>query len=88
MDYQKLIDQNPSVYDKMTNSLGQEIEFIEHPTRGDSEQVICVCHELQLAEYSTFYDLEDMMYEDKEYEPKFIDGKLYIGDFLAEDYDD
>jgi hypothetical protein len=44
--------------------------------------VICVCHELQLAAYSGFYETDDMMADHKEYEPTFKDGKLHIGDFV------
>lgn len=73
----------PTSYGKMTNSLGQIIEFYEHPLKGDEAEVICVCHELQLAEYSTFFETDDMTADHKEYEPNFKDGKLYIGDMLA-----
>lgn len=81
MNYSKLMAHNPSVYGKMVNSLGQTIEFVEHPLRGDEAEVICVCHELQLAEYSGFYDTEDMTAEHGEYEPAFIDGVFHIGGF-------
>ena len=63
----------------MTNSLGQEIVFVEHPTKGDECPVICVCHSLELAEVSTFFELDDMMADHKEYEPTFENGKLLIG---------
>ena len=73
--------QNPFVYETMINSLGQTIDFVEHPTRGDEAQVICVSHELKLASYSTFYEVGDMVRDDKEYEPSFKDGKFLIGGF-------
>lgn len=85
MNYEKLMDQNPTEYGRMTNSKGQEIVFYEHPVRGDEERVICVSHELKLAAYSDFWELDDMEAEHGEYEPKFVDGKLHHGDFLSAD---
>lgn len=72
----------PFVYEKFVNSLGQEIEFVEHPIDGDTAQVICVCHELKLASSSGFMETDDMLEDHKEYEPKFIGGKFVIGDNL------
>ena len=74
---------NPTSYGNITNSLGQEIEFLEHPLRGDEAEVICVCHELKLAQYSTFFETDDMEAEHKEYEPSFQNGVLFIGEFEA-----
>jgi hypothetical protein len=81
LNYHKLMAHNPTEYDRMINSLGQEIIFIEHPLRGDEYPVICVCKELELASASTFYELDDMMADHKEYEPNFVDGKFFIGQF-------
>lgn len=81
MNYEKLIALNPTEYDRMTNSLGQEIIFVEHPLKGDEHPVICVCHELKLAATSSFMETCDMMEDHKEYEPTFVDGKLLIGGF-------
>ena len=77
MNYSKLIQLNPSTYGVITNLLGQQIEFVEHPLKGDESPVICVCHDLNLAEESEFYDLEDMTASHKEYEPYFENGKLF-----------
>lgn len=74
---------NPTSFGKMTNSIGQEIEFFEHPTLGDCSPVICACHELKKAADSDFFETDDMEAEHGEYEPSFQDGKLYIGDFEA-----
>jgi hypothetical protein len=84
LNYQKLISKNPSEYGRMINSLGQEIIFVEHPTRGDEAPVICVCNELELAAYSTFYELDDMLADHKEYEPSFQDGQFFIGGDLED----
>lgn len=75
---------NPTQYGEMVNTKGQKITFYEHPLRGDEAEVICVCHELQLAAYSTFFELDDMTAEHGEYEPSFQDGKLLIGEFTAD----
>lgn len=81
LNYNKLIGLNPTVFGEMTNSKGQLITFVEDPNRGDEASIICVCHELQLAAHSGFYELDDMTADDKEYEPSFEDGKFYIGCF-------
>mgnify|MGYP003606717051 CR=1 FL=1 len=81
--YPKLLIYEPTVLATLTNSLGQEIELVEHPTKGDEGFVIAICHDLKLAEDTPFFDLADMLAEHKEYEPSFVDGKLHIGGFLA-----
>jgi hypothetical protein len=80
--YEKLMSHNPTKLDSMTNSKGQVIDFYEHPIYGDEAEVICVCHELKLASYSTFYECDDMKEDHGEYEPWFEDGEFRIGDLL------
>ncbi len=84
MNYKKLMALNPTKLGEMTNSQGQLIEFYEHPTRGDGAQVLCVCKELELAAYSDFFELDDMIADHKEYEPNFMDGMLFHGDMKAD----
>lgn len=84
LSYKKLMALNPTVYTTITNSIGQEIKLVEHPLRGDEAQIIAVSDYHQLAQYTGFYDTADMLDESKEYEPSFIDGKLYIGEFSAD----
>lgn len=79
-NYDKLIALEPTVYTRMTNSIGQEFDLVEHPTYGDEAEIICICHKLKLAANSTFFDTDDMIADHGEYEPIFIDGKLHIGD--------
>jgi len=79
LNYEKLMVNEPTVYRTFINSLGQTIDFVEHPFKGEDAEVICVCHALKLASYSGFYDLCDMVAEHKEYEPAFVDGKFLIG---------
>lgn len=83
INYTKLMSFNPTSYHSFTNSKGQIIDFLEHPLNGDETFIICACHSLKLADYSGFFELDDMLASHKEYEPSFMDGKLYIGDFLA-----
>jgi len=79
MNYQKLISQAPTVYDSFVNRRGQTIELVEHPELGEEYPVICVCHELQLAAASEFWDTEDMLADHGEYEPSFVSGELVYG---------
>jgi len=79
LNYEKLMAHKPTVYETITNSIGQEIDLVEHPIKGDLAEVICVSHELKLAEYSTFFETVDMTADHKEYEPRFVDGKLRYG---------
>jgi hypothetical protein len=81
INYDKLMALNPFEYERFVNSKGQEIVFYEHPTRGDEEQVICVCHDLRIAAYSGFYETDDMLADHGEYEPWFDEEGLFnIGD--------
>jgi hypothetical protein len=80
LNYKKLMSYNPTSFGTMTNSMGQLIEFIEHPTLGDEYPVIAVCHKLGKAGVTDFYDLDDMMANHGEYEPWFnSQGELFIG---------
>jgi hypothetical protein len=80
MNYTKLMKLEPTILGAMTNSKGQHIEFLEHPIHGDEAEVLCVCHALELIDYSGFYDTGDMTAEHGEYEPWFDeDGTLQIG---------
>jgi len=81
MNYLKLMSHNPTKFGSIINNIGQEICFYEHPLRGDEAPIIIVCHELQLAESSDFMETDDMAAEDSDYQPAFVDGKLYIGEF-------
>jgi hypothetical protein len=83
LNYEKLMEAEPTVLGTMVNSLGQKIEFVEHPYKGDEYPVIAVCKELELASDTDFFDLDDMLADHKEYEPTFQNGKLYIGEFEA-----
>jgi hypothetical protein len=79
LNYEKLMNQDPTSYGDVTNSLGQEIDFVEHPTEGDMTPVICVSHDLKLAAYSDFYETDDMEEAGGCYEPIFKDGKFQHG---------
>ena len=80
MNYAKLMSHTPTSYGKMMNDKGQQIEFFEHPKFGEEHPVICVCHELQLAAASEFYETDDMTAEHGEYQPWFDEsGMLHLG---------
>jgi hypothetical protein len=79
LNYEKLTAYQPTEYGRMTNSIGQEIIFVEHPIRGDEYFIIAVCHELKLAAATDFFELDDMTADHGEYEPLFIDGNFQHG---------
>lgn len=79
LNYAKLMEHNPTIYDTMVNSLGQTIELVEHPLKGDSTFVLAICHELKLASYTDFFETDDMLEDHREYEPLFIDNQLQHG---------
>lgn len=79
LNYQKLMNATPTKYGEIVNAKGQLIEFYEHPKFGEEYPVIAVCHSLQLAAATTFYELDDMTAEDGEYTPLFIDGEIVYG---------
>ena len=78
MDYEKLMGQHPTSYGTIVNTLGQTIEFYESPSLGDLSAVICVCHELRLAEKSTFFETVDIEQENSDYMPHFLYGGLIL----------
>lgn len=78
--YNKLMSLNPTVYGQMINTKGQMIDFVEHPYFGDEHTVIAVCHKLELAGDTEFFEMDDMLAHHGEYEPWFTDsGELEIG---------
>jgi fumarate reductase subunit C len=79
-NYKKLMSERPTFYYAMTNSWGQKINFYEHPYLGDETFVIAVCHELELAQDTEFFDLDDMTsktYDD--YHVFFKNGEIIYG---------
>ena len=79
MNYKKLKEWNPTEYGRMTNSLGQEIIFVEHPIHGDEVPVIVMFPDQERAFRTDFFELDDMTAEHGEYEPRLIDGELCYG---------
>ena len=75
LNFTRLIELSPVVYDTIINKMGQIIELCEHPISGDEAPVIAVCKELKLAEYTSFFDTEDLT-QGSDYTPYFIDGNL------------
>ena len=79
LNYSKLIEANPFVYNKFTNSLGQEVELVEHPTRGDEYPVIAVFHNEKLAFATDFYETGEIDEVGGEYEVLLVEGGLVSG---------
>ena len=79
LNYKKLVAHKPTIYNTFTNSLGQKIELVEHPTLGDMTEVIAICHELKLAGYTEFFECEEIMEVGGDYEVLFVDRKIMHG---------
>ena len=79
MNYSKLMNLNPTKYGEIMNNKGQLIEFYENPIYGQDEPVIAVCHALQVASRTDFFELDDMIATHGEYTPLFIDGAIHYG---------
>lgn len=80
MNYERLMSYDPTELGVMTNSKGQNITFVEHPTRGDEWPIIAICQKMKRAATTDFFDLEDMVAGHGEYEPWFNEnGELVIG---------
>jgi hypothetical protein len=79
MNYEKFMSNNPFQLGEMVNSKGQNITFYEHPVYGDEVEVVCVCHEMRVANYSGFMETDDMMAEHGEYEPWFDMNEYRVG---------
>ncbi len=81
LNYNRLMALKPTVYAKITNTLGQSFDLVEHPIKGDEYPVIILYHEEKIAADSGFYDTDDMMqpapYTD--YVPYYIYGELHFG---------
>lgn len=67
---------NPTEYTRITNKLGQEVVFYEHPSYGDEYPVIAVIHEYKVAVCTDFYDTDDMVAEHGEYTPAYMHGEV------------
>lgn len=69
LNFKKLNDFGPTIYDEMVNAKGQKVLFVEHPTHGDEYPVIVMFPDLELAFCSDFFETDDMMADHKEYQP-------------------
>ena len=69
LDYNRLMNYELVEEGTMTNSLGQTITFIEDPTQVQGINVICVCHDLEFASYSSYPTMKEMLGEG--FEPTF-----------------
>lgn len=76
LNYNALSAAEPTVYEEYTNSQGQKIKFVEHPTQGDLYPVIIMFDEQKCAVCSDFFDTDDMAFEGSDYEPIYQHGKM------------
>lgn len=77
LNYQKLMALNPTIYSTITNVIGQTMDFVEHPLKGDEYPVIIVYHAEKLAVCSEFYDTDDMEAQG-DYEPVYMYGEMNL----------
>lgn len=81
LNYEKLIASNPTIYGEFTNRLGQKVQFVEHPTKGDECEIIAVFHEFKKAFYTDFFELGEIDKVGGDYEVLLLDGELLHGLF-------
>jgi hypothetical protein len=79
LNYEKLIAFNPTIYSEVINRLGQKVQFVEHPTKGDESEVIAVFPEFKKAFYTDFFELGEIDVVGGEYEVLLVDGELVHG---------
>jgi len=75
LNYKNLMEQEPTVYEEMINQIGQKVQFVEHPTKGEDYPVIAVFPEYEKAVVTNFFDCSDF-YIDSDYNPCIVDDKV------------
>lgn len=75
LNYYRVVALQPTVYTSLVNKLGQTLELVEHPLRGDKAPVVILYHAEKLAVLSDFYDTEDML-AGGDYEPVYMYGEM------------
>lgn len=73
-DKKWFLGEKPHEYERLINSLGQEIVFYEHPTFGDMDSIFVYFPKEDRLFDSNFFELDDMLADHKEYEPVIVDG--------------
>ena len=73
IDHEELMEQKPTLYESITNQLGQKVDLYEDPEEGDCAPVIAVIDGVAVT--TDFWDTESF-YEDSEYNPVLIDGEI------------
>lgn len=77
LNYPRLMALKPTVLAKFTNREGQEIDLLEHPTKGDLAPVLIAYHKEQLIVNSEFFDTDDLL-GGADYEPIYMYGKMNL----------
>lgn len=70
INYDKLMKLKPIILDTITNSQGQEIDYIENPTNPQGE-IIAIYRKEKVACFTGFFDTEDF-YKGSDYEYIYI----------------
>jgi len=73
--YAALRKHNAFVIAEKVNSIGQQFQVLEHPTKGDEAPVIVMFPRHEVAFDSDFFEADDLI-AGEDYEPHFVDGKL------------
>jgi hypothetical protein len=79
LNFTALTKLNPTVYEEFINSLGQTVQLIEHPIKGDEYPVIAIFPDLQLAYCTDFYECEEISEVGGEYEVVIIANEFFHG---------
>lgn len=77
INYKKLKDLNPFRFYGFTNTIGQRVDLLEDPLRGEDAPIIVSFPDKKKAFYTDFYDTEDLM-QGSDYEPVLVDGELKL----------
>jgi hypothetical protein len=75
LNFDKLMNLKPTMYGTVTNQDGQEVEFYEHPIKGDEYPVIAVFKDKKIAVCTDFYDTEDF-FNGSDYNPVIRNNKV------------
>ena len=79
LNFARLTAVNPTIYKESINSLGQRIQFVEHPIQGDEYPIICIFPDLQFAYASDFFELGEIDEIGGEYETVIIANEFLHG---------
>lgn len=74
LNYSRLMENEPFIYLRFTNTKGQKIDLVEHPIMGDMAEVIAINHEMKKADFTGFYEIGEINEPGGDYEIIFSDN--------------